>query len=180
VRSKKYKVFKYSGSCITTVIFAILILASCTKEREIIQEIDYNYIYGIDTVYVYQSAADKTKQKTSYQYTSILYADLHQKSIPTNDLNEISRLTLAIGDKQLVNEMLLSNYLNSGNAIIPSNTEMRNDVGQFIEDTYKRFYLRKPTEIERYYLINLIESDTSITPEIVYSSFALSNEYLFY
>jgi len=161
-------------------LIGMAVISSCKKDVEITRNIDYNVIYEVDTVYVYQTSADKTKQKSSDQYISILYSDLYQKSILANDLSELSQATLAIGDKQLVNEIIISNYLNSTDAIVPTDTDMRADVDQFIEATYKRFYLRKPTELEKEYLTNLIESDQTITPDIVYAAFSLSDEYLYY
>lgn len=173
--------FKNNAVRIISIYGIILLCTSgCKKDVEITRNIDYNVIYEVDTTYLYQSSADKTKQKTSYQYISILYADLHQKSIPGNDLNEITQLAIAVGDKQVANEILLGNYMNSGNAIVPTDSEMRADIEKFIEDTYKRFYLRKPTELEKEYLKKLIESDNTITPDIVFTAFSLSNEYLFY
>ncbi len=57
---------------------------------------------------------------------------------------------------------------------------MRNDIDKFITDTYIRFYLRLPSEYERYFLKDLIQNDQEMTPELIYTSFALSNEYFFY
>lgn len=89
---------------------------------------------------------------------------------------------LSIGDKTLVNEMILNAMLKDPVVVanIPNNAEMRDDVDQFILDCYLRFYLRNPTEYEKYGLANLIESDPDITVIDVYRSFLLSNEYMFY
>ncbi|MEO1713972.1 MAG: hypothetical protein AAFU60_11635, partial [Bacteroidota bacterium] len=64
--------------------------------------------------------------------------------------------------------------------VIPSNQEMRADIETFIEETYKRFYVRIPTEAEKTWWINYLESNTDVDPELVYFSFATSNEYYFY
>lgn len=154
-------------------------LSSCTKSID--QQVVYdNVIYGLDTVEVYSSAAEKTKQKTPTQFYSILYGDLFQTSIPGKELNDLGILSQSIGDKQVMNEMVLASYINNLNVKVPSSVEMRADIGKFIDNTYIRFYLRKPTPSEKYYLVNLITTDTGITPSIVYSAFSLSNEYLFY
>ena len=50
----------------------------------------------------------------------------------------------------------------------------------FVFETYKRFLIREPTEAEVTYFRNYITSDPNVSPELVYFSFALSNEYLFY
>lgn len=171
--------FIINNTFLILVLFFFAVI-SCKKETEIVQNIDYNVIYEIDTIPVYQTAADKTKQKTSTQYTSILYADLFKKSISGIDLDEISQLSLSVGDKQLVNEMIIGNYMKTTGVVIPTSADMKSNIDKFIDDTYIRFYLRKPTELEKYYLKNIISSDTSVTPEVVYTAFSLSNEYLFY
>ena len=164
-------------------IFALAILfliASCKKDNEIIKDVIYVPVYEVDSVLLYTSSAQKTKQKTLSQFISILYADLFQSSIPSSELNDIGELYVSIGDKQLFTEMLTSNYMNISGVKIPSKTEMNNDIDQFITDTYVRFYLRMPTELERYYLDQQIQGDSDLTPELIFFSFALSNEYWYY
>ncbi len=153
--------------------------AGCKKE--IIENTIYdNVIYDLDTVAVYSSSAEKTKQKSSDQYISILYADLFKKTIPSSELLKMSELALGSGDKQLLNELIMSSYLNDTDVKVPTDAQMRQDLDKFIDETYIRFFLRHPTEYERYFLKNLIQNDPGMTPDLVYSSFALSNEYLFY
>lgn len=156
-----------------------LALASC--KRTIIQQPVYdNVIFQVDTVYVYSSNVEKTKQKTSSQYLSILYADIFQQTIPTRTLTDLDQLGLALGDKTLANSLVINNFLNALAAIIPTDAQMRSDIPAFVEDTYRRFYLRKPTQYEKHYLINVIEGDPGLTPILIYFAFAQSNEYLFY
>jgi hypothetical protein len=57
---------------------------------------------------------------------------------------------------------------------------MNADIDTFIDDTYVRFYVRFPTEAEKTYVRNFIQSNPYMTPELVYFSFALSDEYMFY
>src|ERR1043165_1123617 len=102
-----------------------IFLVSCKKE--VIQKIIYdNTIYGVTPVNLYSSNADKTKQKSSDQFVSILYSNLTNQGIPADDLNHISEVTYSIGDKGLVNTMLLENFLNAPQIEIPSMQEMRN------------------------------------------------------
>lgn len=157
----------------------ILALSSCKKT--IIQNPVYdNIIYNVDTVYVYGSNVEKTKQKTGTQWLSILFADLFQQTIPTNVLTDLDQLNLALGDKVLANGLIINLFANNAGAIIPTDAAMRADVDAFVEDTYRRFYLRKPTAYEKHYLVDLINGDPDLTPALIYSSFAESNEYLFY
>jgi hypothetical protein len=161
------------------LILACLIISSCKKK--IIQDKVYdNIIYDVGNVKLYQSAADKKRIKTPTQFISIMYADLFQKSITTQELNDLSVLYSTEGDKGLMTEMLVSNYMNSSAIKMPSNSDMRNDIDKFLNETFIRFYLRNPTSYEKYYFKNLIQNDANVTPELVYSSFALSDEYWFY
>ena len=54
------------------------------------------------------------------------------------------------------------------------------NIEQFIIDTYKRFYLRIPSELEKSFFLNYFKSNPTVTPELVFTSFAASDEYLFY
>ena len=154
---------------------------SCKKETKVIENVVYdNVIYDLDTLNLYTSNVDKTKQKSSAQYISILYADLFNRTISTKVLNDLDELKLSLGDKTLANELLLNSFVNETNVAVPAGTEMRDDVDAFIDETYIRFYLRKPTEYERHYLKELIMNDPGMTPELIYTAFAVSEEYQFY
>ncbi|MCB0703762.1 MAG: hypothetical protein KDC34_00565 [Saprospiraceae bacterium] len=156
-------------------------LSSCKKETIVNKEtVVDNYIYGINNEEVYQSNVEKTKQKSAEQYISILYANLFLQTVPANVLTQLTEVREANGDKQLVDELILNNYVNSGQVNIPSDSEMRANIDQFIEDTYLRFFLRKPTPYELYELRQAIEEDSELNPELIYQGFALSNEYKYY
>lgn len=168
------RVFKY-----IIIMLAVSLAFSCVKRIE--EKVVYdNVYYQMDTVAVYQTAAQKVKQKTALQYLSIMYADFFNKAIPSSELNDLDELSLAFGDKGLMNELYLSKYLRRGDVQIPSDVEMRADVDAFIDDTYIRFYLRNPTAYERRFLMDLIENDADLTPALIFTSFALANEYYFY
>jgi hypothetical protein len=168
------QVFKY-----TLIILATCLAFSCVKRIE--EKVVYdNIYYQMDTVAIYQTAAQKVKQKTALQYLSIMYADFFNKAIPLSELNDLDELSLAFGDKGLMNEMYLSKYLRRGDVDVPSDGEMRADIDGFIDETYIRFYLRNPTAYERQFLTSLIEDDVDLTPALIYTAFALANEYYFY
>ena len=152
---------------------------ACKKEYTEKQVYD-NVIYEMDTVRLYNSAAEKSRQKSQTQYISILYSDLYNKSIPTNELSELSELGLATGDKTMVNELTLGHYLNGAGVDKPTDAEMRADIGTFITWAYLKFYSRYPTEYEKRYLTDIIEKDVDMTVDDVYTSFILSNEYYYY
>ena len=161
------------------LLFLVLMAVGCKKT--ITKEVVYdNVIYDIDTMYIYSSAFEKTKQKSDKQYISILYADLFKQNIPSKTLADLEQLKLANGDKNMANELIISSFMNTPGVQIPTDASMRANIDAFINDTFIRFYQRKPTEYERYFLKDLITKDTGITPELIYFGFAVSNEYLFY
>jgi hypothetical protein len=156
-------------------------LVACKKEiNSTNTTVVDNYIYEVNPQEIYQSNADKDKQKTSNQYISILYSNLFQTAIPLQEITDLSQIRLAIGDKQIADELILNGFANAPNIQIPSNSQMRADVELFIEQTYLRFYLRKPTAYENLQLKQLINEDPDLTPQHIYQSFALSNEYKYY
>ncbi len=170
---------KNRSSKVFLIIMLIAFFTSCKKD--IVQKTVYdNVIYNIDTVGLYSSNADKTKQKSAEQFISILYSNLTNSTIPGDDLNNIAELSYSFGDKGLINTMLLENILGSPDIQIPTDEDMRNDLDAFVQQTYLKFYLRQPSEYEKYYFKNLIAENTGITPQMVYAAFAQSNEYLFY
>ena len=71
-------------------------------------------------------------------------------------------------------------WLNKPDVQIPSVETMNADLDAFIQDTYVRFLVRLPNEAEKEYMRNFITTNPYVTPEIVYFSFALSNEYMYY
>ena len=70
--------------------------------------------------------------------------------------------------------------MNKEGVTIPSDSLMHADLDLFIEETYKRFYVRDITEAEREYFLNFFESHPNVSSEMVYTAFSLSNEYQFY
>ncbi|MCB0644980.1 MAG: hypothetical protein KDC44_25215 [Phaeodactylibacter sp.] len=164
------------------ILFGLLVvLPACKKETTIIQETVYdNEIFEVTGQAIYQTNADKTKQKTTEQYISILFTNLYQVSIGQNVLADLAELRLATGDKQLADELILNNFINSGTAVIPTNAEMRADIETFVRETFIRFFLREPNAYELFELKTAIEEDPGLTPELIYQGFALSNEYKFY
>ncbi|MEO6166798.1 MAG: hypothetical protein ABIO46_00955 [Chitinophagales bacterium] len=154
-------------------------LSSCKKDitRQTVYD---NVIYEVNPVSVYASNAEKTKQKSPAQFIAILYSNLTNKTIPGDDLNNLSELALSFGDKELMNNVLLENFLADPEIKIPTNEEMRSNMDEFVNQTYLKFFLRYPTAYEKYFLKDLISKDAAITSEMVYAAFAQSNEYLFY
>ena len=134
----------------TLLMSFILVFAVACKKTKIEETVYDNNVFQIDTVKLYSSNSEKNKQKSGLQYISILYADLFAKGISNQELAELSELNVAMGDKTMANELLLSHYLNNTAVKLPTMTEMRADVDKFVEETYLRFYLRIPTAYEKF------------------------------
>ncbi|MBI1193038.1 MAG: hypothetical protein GC205_07685 [Bacteroidetes bacterium] len=159
----------------------VLLFGACerTLERDVIVD---NLIYGIDTIPVYSTSAEKDKLKTTTQFVSTAYSQLYLRPIPSGTLNDLALLRSSHGDKNLIGELVISHFLadNAVLATLPSDAEMNTDPEAFVELTYLRFFLRLPTAYERYALSRQIVSDPETTVVEVYRAFLLSNEYLYY
>ena len=149
----------------------LITFASCKKEEP---------IYDVNQIQSTSYNANKNKLKSTAQYISILYANLFQKALSANELVEITRCIESIGDKEVAHEIVLSNFMNQTGVTLPSDSLMRADLDVFLEETYKRFYVRDITEAEREFFLKFFESHPNVSAEMVYSAFSLSNEYQFY
>ncbi|HZV45068.1 MAG TPA: hypothetical protein VFF90_11345 [Saprospiraceae bacterium] len=152
--------------------FSMILFSSCEVE-------DY-YVYGINDIEITPVNSEKDKAKTEAQYISILYTNLFQKAIGPNQMLEALKAIESIGDKQIAFDMLVSKYMNDPEVKLPTDESMRENPEQFVRDTYSRFYVRQPTEAELQWMINYIESRPALTTELVYFSFATSNEHFHY
>jgi len=162
-----------------TILVALsftLIFASCKKET--IED----KVFQLNKVTLYASAADKLKEKSESQWITVLYVNMFQQALSASDIYRAGQCITSMGDKELAREVLISNFMNSTSPapIIPTNADMRANPDKFITDVYERFLIRRPTEGEKKYFKDQIQNDPNRTAEIVYFSFALCNEYLFY
>ena len=152
--------------------FFLLAASACNKDQRV--------TYEVQTKELYQSAAQKQTLKTTIQFVSIAYSDLYNSSITSDQLNKLDLAYQAMGDKKIIEDMIIKNFLNQASSIIPTNTIMRNDVAAFVQNTYLRFYNRKPNEFEAWKMKDMIEKNTDITPKMVYYTLMTSNEYRYY
>ena len=149
-----------------------LLTVSACKEK--------TYYYEVNDVTVLPNNSEKDKEKTVEQFIAILYANIYQKAISPDQLVDLTELIASIGDKRIAYETILAKMITDPDVVFPSNSEMRSDIGEFVVETYKRFYVRLPTEAEKAYFSNYIESHPTVTPELIYYAFATSNEYNYY
>ncbi|MBM3919669.1 MAG: hypothetical protein FJ347_00405 [Sphingomonadales bacterium] len=161
-----------SGKIIPVIFSAFLLFSGCTKEK--------NVSYGVNDKVVYEDKSLKTKRKSDAEYISILYTNLYQVPISPTRLYKTQNVVYSIGDRNVANEMVLSNYFNTSTLKIPKDSEMRADVAAFVEKCYKRFFLRYPSEGEKTFFINYINSNPNVSVEMVYTAFSVSDEYQYY
>jgi len=153
------------------LLFCIpFLILSCQKDD----------VYELNEINAISYNANKNKLKSTNQYISIVHANLFQQALSANELVEIDRCIQSIGDKQVAHEIILSNFMNKEGVIIPSDSLMRDDLNLFIEETYKRFFVRDITEAEREFFLSFFESHPNVSAEMVYMAFSLSNEYQYY
>jgi len=154
------------------VVLGFMLSLGACKEK--------TYIYGVDEVLVQPVDLSGKKEKTPEQYIAILYANLYQRAMSPNQLVQATETITSIGDKQVAYETLISKFMNDPNIKLPSTQHMREDPEAFVIETYKRFFVRVPTEGEKTWMINYIKSHPEVTPEHVYYAFSISNEYYYY
>jgi hypothetical protein len=162
----------------TTYILLLLLLTffagtSCKKAEDV-------YLYEVNEVTVNQPGVEKNNLKTELEFISLAYTDLFGATLSENQLYVLLNSYVSMGDKALISDIIIRNFLNDPGADIPSKQQMQQDPGSFISGAYKKFYLREPGEYERWYFINLIANDPDLTPEEIYYGFLTSDEYRFY
>lgn len=158
-------------ACILLVILSFS-HQGCKKET--------TYIYEVDDVLVTKDQSEKTVSKTMVEFISIAYADIFGSTISQNDLGILSLLYLAFGDKVIIEDVLVKNMLNSPEANLPSDAEMRTNIGLYIKNTYIKLYNREPNELESFTLSQKISDNEAMTSAMVYYAMMTSNEYRFY
>jgi hypothetical protein len=149
-----------------------LSISGCKKEKDI--------IYEVNDVNVEQPNANKDYAKTLVEFISIAYADLFDSNISQAQLQTLAVPYAGFGDLKLIEDMIIKNFLKDPSAVVPSDSEMRANVDQFLLDTYQKFFNRYPNEFELWHLRSLVNDNSDITPELVYYSIMTSNEYRYY
>ncbi|HLG34676.1 MAG TPA: hypothetical protein VI757_07305 [Bacteroidia bacterium] len=156
------------------IVALVLLLGamSCTKET--------TYLYQVNDINVSQSGNNKTTAKTTIEFISIAYADLFSTTISNGKLVELNTAYSSFGDKKLIEDRIIRQFLADTLLTLPTTVDMRNDIPLFVTKSYNKFFNRNPNDFEKNYLKNLIQNDTTITPAMLYYSFMTSNEYRYY
>jgi len=138
------------------------------------------YLYEVNEVEVTQTGVEKNSLKSDLEFISLAYSDLFGTTLTENQLLALVTGYNAMGDKGLISDIIIRNFLNNPQADVPSMQEMQADVPAFIQATYRRFFVREASEYELWYFENLIANDAEMTPEIIYYAFLTSDEYRYF
>ena len=152
--------------------FVIFIFSACTTEKE--------YQYDVDDVTVKKEGSEKTNQKSTIEFISIAYTDLFGSTIPQSKLINLSQVYSSFGDLKVIEERIISNFINDSLVQLPLSVAVNGDTTLFITNTYKKFYNRNPNEFEKFKWLEMIRTDVSMTPATIYFAMMTSDEYRFY
>jgi hypothetical protein len=165
----------------------LLFFSACRKDEvtsRIVNKTVYTqaeYIYDLDNISLYQEGIQKPNIKTLNEFVAIAYTELFGTTIPALKINQLTQSYVSFGDKKMVEDLIIRNFLNLPGAQIPTTIEMNADLDLFIKNTYKKFYTRLPNEFELWQVKQFITNNsTSVTPELVYYTFMTSDEYRYY
>lgn len=139
-----------------------------------------DYVYELNKQQVEQQFGAKEREKTAKEFISIAYSDLFGRTIGQQDLEAISLVYAGIGDKTLMEDMIVKDFLNEPAVGIPNEEAMRSDPDAFITEAYEKLFNRVPTAYELWYLNKQIEENTTLAPDVVYYGLMTSDEYRFY
>ena len=154
-------------------ILSIFLLFSCKKEK--------NVKYQLNDVTIENNRANKDHLKSTTEFISIAYSDIFGTVISINKLADLTKIYKAFGDKKLIEQMVIKNFLNEPSIQIPQiDRSSTSTINTFVQNMYIKLYNRTPDEYELWFISNMIENDTDLTSELIYFSLMTANEYRYY
>lgn len=122
----------------------------------------------------------KTELKDDLQFMTIAYRDLYEQEIPVDVLETMRKAYISFGDKELVVDEIVQSMLLNPDLVLPTADEIAADPTGFITRTYKRFFLRDPSDFELAFWESQLAEYQTLTVEDIYYVFMTSTEYKFY
>lgn len=153
------------------ILLCVSSLAACKKEMV--------NVYEINPVHVSPNG-QKANLKSDLQFVSIAYSDLFGKQISAQELNALIAGYNSVGDKALVIDLIIRNLLVQPGIIKTNQAAMQSDPETFINETFERFFIREPSEMERWYFSDIILSNSQLLPEDIYYALMSAEEYRHY
>ncbi|MFN0188063.1 MAG: hypothetical protein ACKVQV_05120 [Bacteroidia bacterium] len=159
---------------INTYIFVIcsLLFTSCEKEVD--------YLYEVNPVTVQSPGSIKSNAKSTVEFLTIAWADLFGTQIPQQELSKLNTVYVAFGDKKMIEDRILLNFLSKSGVQIPAQTNVAGDTTLYINNTYKKLFNRDANAFEKYYLKEQIRLNASMTSKVIWYALMTSNEYRYY
>lgn len=148
-----------------------LLLFSCKKEQ--------SNQYVIDPVHVSQNG-NKSNLKSDLQFVSIAYSDLFGQQISSQELTTLIATYNSVGDKALIIDLMLRNMLLKPGIIKAAKSEMQNDPETFITESFNRFLIREPSEMELWFFADILQKNAQLNPEDFYYALMSAEEYRYY
>ena len=154
-------------------LLCVLALVSCKKEKKA--------VYALNDVNISQNSANKDHLKSTTEFISIAYSDIFGTVITTDKLADLSTMYRAFGDKKLIEEMVIKNFLNESTIQIPQiDRTSEITIQNFVSNSYKKLFNRTPDEYELWFVADMILKDDALTAELIYFSLMTANEYRYY
>ena len=159
---------------INTYVFVIcsLLFTSCEKEVD--------YLYEVNPVTVQSPGSIKSNAKSTVEFLTIAWADLFGTQIPQQELSKLNTVYVAFGDKKMIEDRILLNFLSKSGVQIPAQTNVSGDTTLYINNTYKKLFNRDANAFEKYYLKEQIRLNASMTSKVIWYALMTSNEYRYY
>ena len=137
-------------------------------------------IYDVNPVNVSQNGGNKSNVKSTLEFIAIAYSDLFGTNISQTDLVELNQVYSAFGDKKIIEDRIVRNFLNKPGVQVPVLPNVNGDTISFINVTYKKLYNREPNAFESYYLKEQIRLNSVLKPIVVYYALMTSDEYRYF
>jgi hypothetical protein len=153
-------------------ILSVLLLFSCKKEKKI--------TYQLNDVTIENNTANKDHLKSTIEFISIAYSDIFGTVISINKLADLTKIYKAFGDKKLIEQMVIKNFLNEPNQIPQIDRSSTSTINSFVQNAYTKLYNRTPDEYELWFVADMITKDNDLTSELIYFSLMTANEYRYY
>ncbi len=159
---------------ISTYVFVIcsLLFTACEKEVD--------YLYEVNPVAVQSPGSIKSNAKSTVEFLTIAWADLFGTQIPQQELSKLNTVYVAFGDKKMIEDRILLNFLSKSGVQIPAQTNVAGDTTLYINNTYKKLFNRDANAFEKYYLKEQIRLNASMTSQVIWYALMTSNEYRYY
>ena len=132
-------------------------------------------MYDVNTETISEAGVLKPNVKSNTEFISIAYTDVMGATISSSNLDQLKVQYISFGDKGVVEDLIIRNYLTKSGNQIP--TSIDTDKKVFVTNAYKKIFNRVPNEYEIFYLSDLLSKDPNITAEMFYYSLMTSNEY---